>query len=555
MLQLTGYSRTAVRLRKGRIYCLLLLPLLLASGCEEKNEALPATASDLIAYPGRYRVQLEFDAPAGAKSYKILYNNGSSVREEPVIGAAAHQSHMIENLKEGEHILRVITLNDAGAASTPKGVKVNVYGKNYQDSLAPRTLAGFATAADTLNLTFGPAAAGEADLWVLYTNTAGSRDSMHVDRAQITVSIPNINLNEPYTYYSVFKPEPNAIDAFRSPALNVKEEGLYNFLKPSWGITTAGDAAGYPVTNAIDGDDATVWRSNSGLPQTITVDMKSEKRIDGFYFQQAQTGTDRAKAFTFETSSDGNTWITQPSSNGNEFANSSESQPFYFAAPVTARYFRLTITSGYGESVAQVAEINLFNDRGSSGGRERIPLVNATQPFEGIPAGHWWADDPEYNNGELAKLKGWTHSNALISYSRRDDHTTSFICIWSHPPAGASASGTMDWTNNSKVYQTVILNPGKYELTFHFYDNQGGKAEVYGVATTGNTLPDYEAVAAGEAVLGSVQIPDTSPNTDYIISFDVKTKVPVTIGWVYNTVDVGHQLVNFRMSGIDLIKL
>jgi uncharacterized protein YjdB len=179
-------------------------------------------------------------------------------------------------------------------------------------------------------------------------------------------------------------------------------------------------------------------------------------------------------------------------------------------------------------------------------------LVNAKQPFIGVqnnPEGadpaqgqQWW----DRNNNK--QLQGWEHSNALISWTDRFEDGT-YICF------EAFTDANLPWTTNSKVYQTVMnLDAGDYNLVFHFHSIQGGRADVYGVVATGDTLPDYEAVTAGGTVLGYTPIPDTTPNADYAASFTVEEAGPVTIGWVFNTVNIGHPYVFFRLSGLDLYR-
>jgi hypothetical protein len=101
----------------------------------------------------------------------------------------------------------------------------------------------------------------------------------------------------------------------------------------------------------------------------------------------------------------------------------------------------------------------------------------------------------------------------------------------------------------------VHLDAGEYILMFHIHSLQGGDVEVYGVAATGNTLPDYTAMASDGAVLGYSQLPTTA-GADQPVSFTVPAEgADVTIGWVYNTaINPGHGLVNYRMSGIDLYR-
>jgi hypothetical protein len=387
---------------KKYLYIIGIL-LAVAGGCEKNTAELP-TADDLTAYAGKYRAKLEFAVPAGTTACKIFYNSGS-VKELPVTDATIRQSEILEGMAEGEQVLRVVTLNAAGETSLPRGVKVNVYGDDYQRTLKSRTLLDKVEGTNTFDLTFEAASAGEIDMWVVYTNTSGGEDSVQVSPAATTAHITGIKTEEGFRYYSVFLPEPDALDEFRSAT------------------------------------------SRGGIK-----------------------------------------------------------------APVT--------------------------------------LVNAVRPFTTESTGHWWTDGER-----LMKLIGWTHEGSLISWTNRDnDNPEGFISIFAHPPAG----GFLEWSTNNKVYQTVYLDAGEYQLVFHVNMLQGGALSAYGVATTDAVLPNHDMAEYG--VLGSVNLSDgitdnLGGNTDRIIDFTVPVAGNVTIGWVYNTWDVGHQVLNFRMSGVELYQI
>lgn len=122
-----------------------------------------------------------------------------------------------------------------------------------------------------------------------------------------------------------------------------------------------------PATNAIDGNPDTIWQTRpdagKSSPHQITVDMGSAQRIAGFTYLPRQKGSHDGivENYRFETSVDGNNWITNVDSGrfGN-IQNNPELQEVPFA-PVNARYFRFTALKEIGASgVAGAAEISVL---------------------------------------------------------------------------------------------------------------------------------------------------------------------------------------------------
>jgi hypothetical protein len=501
--------------------------------------------SNLRAYAGKYRAKLEFTAPAEAQSVKVYYSADQFLNLS--LADVATQEFIVENLQEGAQTLSVVTLHEDGKESIPKRVDVNVYGDSYQSSLHPRTLTQHtALSATSMQLTFGAAAENETGLWIVFVNTSGSNDSVQVANSQTPITVNNLHANAPYYYYySVFLPEADAIDEFYSAQMAVRNEIMFDFEKGNWTIADYSSDGGHwgHVPNSIDDDVTTFWHSDvttvqAPMPHWIIVDMQSEKKIDGFYFVQTQEmgETGLAKGFRFEISSDNSSWTNVREG---EFTTSRARQEFAFAQPVTARYFRITILSGYANAwYSQFAEIDLYNEVNASGanGTIAIPLVNAVRPFQGEnPLGGW--------DGRFQQLVGWTHNEAAYTSYATDGETTMIMF-----------GGNGGNITNGKVYQTVTLSTGNYTLTFlgNRMDYDTG-VTAYGVVTTASSLPDIAAVSTAPGVLGYAEL-SALPITKQQVSFTLSATTVVTIGWVYSTFDTSHGWASLYMDGIELYK-
>ena len=86
------------------------------SSCQKDEITAPPVVSELKAYPGKYRAKVEFMAPKESKTGKVFYGNGKC-KEFTVDDPGTIQSMVVEDLSEGEQILRVVTFNVDGVSS------------------------------------------------------------------------------------------------------------------------------------------------------------------------------------------------------------------------------------------------------------------------------------------------------------------------------------------------------------------------------------------------------------------------------------------------------
>jgi len=544
-------------------YLLLSIVLLAAifTACKKDEINPPSVVSDLVAYAGKNRAKVEFKTPEEAVSGKVFYGSGE-FDVFSVAGAATTQSIIVDELPEGEQTLRVVTLNADGLVSDPKGVIVKVYGDSYQNGLASRQLMNQSTISPTsVKIFFGAADEGEVGVRIVFTNTSGAKDSIMMSNALTSIVVDDIDLNEAYYYYSVFKPETDAIDEFQTTPVDAKEAAMLNFEKSKWTIVEfsseepGGDGQWALANYIIDDDITTFWHSEvvaslAQMPHWITVDMQSEKKFNGFYFIQTQEIGEQglAKGFRVEISSDNSTWTNVMEG---EFTTSRYRQTFTFADPVVARYFKITILSGYNDAFwSQIAEIDLFNVANVSGENGMDPptevsLVNAKSPFESDGSDLF----PAVGEGRMQKVTGWKHSdNAYITY---DSNSPNSITLWS-----AEVWGIADVTNG-KIYQTVDLQPGNYTLNIETgYATDPTCADAYGVVATGETLPDYTLVTSASEVLGYSDL-IANQQTVNSISFTITSASSVTIGVVYNTHNIygtlGIPWSEVHINGFELL--
>ena len=530
------------------------------TACEEDDANAPTPVSDLMAYAGKNRAKVVFRVPLDAVSGKVFYGNGK-YNVFSVGDTATVQGIIVPELPEGKQILRLVTFNADGLVSDPKAVNVNVYGDSYQNGLTSRQLINQSTISPTsIQLSFEAADEGEVAVRLVFTNTSGAKDSIMMSNSQTSIVVNDINLNEAYYYYSVFKPEPDAIDEFLTTPVDAKEAAMLNFEKGKWIIAgfsdeePGGDGQWALANYIIDNNVATFWHSEivasyAQMPHWITVDMQAEKKFSGFNFIQTQEMGEQglANGFRFEISNDNSTWTNVMEG---EFTTSRYIQPLTFAEPVIARYFKITILNGYNDAFwSQIAEIDLFNEVNVSGenGVEaptEIPLVNAKQPFQGDGSDLF----PAVGAGRMQQVVGWIHNeNAYISF----DNTVNTLTVFS-----AAVWGVSD-VSNGKIYQTVNLQPGNYTLKIDAGNTTDPAcADVYGIVATGETLPDYSVITSASEVLG---YSDLIANQLLVnsISFTVTSTSQITLGIVYNTHSIYETLgipwSDMHINGFELL--
>ena len=145
------------------------------------------------------------------------------------------------------------------------------------------------------------------------------------------------------------------------------------FVRDAWTIAsvsseeTVGEGAnnGHAI-HALDGDIGTFWHTqwygaSPGLPHDIAIDMGESKLISGFSFVQRQNrSTGNVNEIYVELSDDGVNWTREEIFPGN-LPDDNANNPVFMKSPQTARYFKITITSTYGNTnFTHLAEIYAF---------------------------------------------------------------------------------------------------------------------------------------------------------------------------------------------------
>ncbi|GAB3026061.1 hypothetical protein GCM10027051_33520 [Niabella terrae] len=493
---------------------------------------------------------VEFPVPEGAVRGKVFYNNGE-YKEFEVTGPV--QSVVVEGLSEDEHILRVVTINASGIVSDPKAVKVTAYGETYESTLRPRRWKDQLDHSSTnIEILFDPAFANETELRVLYTTTGGQKDSVSIGSDKNAVVIDNIDLDQPYFYYSVYKPQVSNIDDFYSEDVDAKNARFFNFRKDGWEIAGSSDElTNHTAAMAIDNDPATYWQSAAApsAQNWISIDLGSSKVINGFSLLNPYTNDKSAKSIRIDVSNDNATWTkVLETSIGPSYLR----QLLPLSEPVTVRYFRITAIEMFDSQTPGMvfSEIDAYNANGLSAenGLESytattpVELENAQAPFVGDGSNPF----PLLGDYRLQKVKDWIHSpNAVATYDNTK-FTLFTAAVWGLPTV-----------TNGKIHQSLNLSPGHYILKIDM-GSASGPVDIYGAVTSGGALPDYTTIAAATPVLRYM---DLVPyfNKVATLPFQVTTAGSVSIGFVYNIrsqySSTGVPWSTLTINGLELIKV
>ena len=512
---------------RNKIYSIMVITIIMATlaGCKKENASAPMAVESLTAIPGRYRAQVEFDAPADAKTGKVFYGGGNFT-EFTVTDPGSLQKVIVEDLTEQEQTLRVVTINSDGLVSDPRAVKVKVYGSKYESGLKPRKwLDQVTNSASSLEFKFNNTIQGETGVRVMYTNTGGNPDSVTMNSNENSIAIDNIDTTKPYYYYSVYKPEAASIDEFFSSPVDLKTALMLDFKKDNWTIAGAsGEDAEHAASMIIDNDANTSWNSGTAaVTPWLTIDMESPKYIDGFYYLNHPGDGSGAKQLKFEISTDNTSWTTALQADVSE---SYFRQQLALPQTVIARYIRISVleTRSAKATQAAIGEIDAYNIQNISSDNgyttsSPVALVNAKFPFTGDGSNPF----PALGEYRMQKLAGWTHSaNAIVSYDNLSTSMSLFIApVWGLPAV-----------TNGKIYQAVDIQPGNYILKI-MPGSSDGPTDVLALVSTDAALPDYANVPGAASTIGYADLMEYQEKS-VELRIVATQAMKVYIGLVYN---------------------
>ncbi|WP_221464476.1 CARDB domain-containing protein [Actinophytocola algeriensis] len=148
-------------------------------------------------------------------------------------------------------------------------------------------------------------------------------------------------------------------------------------------VSASSALPGYPVANAVDGNQATYWEStNNAFPQWIQADLGSTKALSRIVLKLPANWESRTQTLTVRGSNDGTSFSDLAAARGYAFTPSANT----VTIPLTtsARYVRLNITANTQWPAAQLSEFELY---GPDSGDTQAPSAPAnlalTEPGSG----------------------------------------------------------------------------------------------------------------------------------------------------------------------------
>ncbi|MFI7675878.1 CARDB domain-containing protein [Actinophytocola sp. NPDC049390] len=124
-------------------------------------------------------------------------------------------------------------------------------------------------------------------------------------------------------------------------------------------VSASSALPGYPVSNAVDGNQATYWESaNHAFPQWIQADLGSTRALTRIVLKLPATWESRTQTLTVRGSDNGTSFTDLAAAKGYLFSPSANT----VTIPVSgsARYVRLDITANTQWPAAQVGEFELY---------------------------------------------------------------------------------------------------------------------------------------------------------------------------------------------------
>ncbi|MDX2524376.1 glycosyl hydrolase family 95 catalytic domain-containing protein [Streptomyces europaeiscabiei] len=134
----------------------------------------------------------------------------------------------------------------------------------------------------------------------------------------------------------------------------------------SQGSGAASGSKAMGISNAVDGDPATVWRVDSAAPAVVwQADLPRAVVVTSYALTSApDRPREDPRRWLLEASQDGRTWTTLDTRNRHEpFAGRSERQTFQVTNSTAYRVYRLTLIPDASSTGLQIAEIALAGER------------------------------------------------------------------------------------------------------------------------------------------------------------------------------------------------
>lgn len=326
------------------------------------------TPDSLKVYPGKNRLKLEWLlSDPSATRVKIYWNNKSDSLDIPVSAdpQTNKMSVWLDDLREGSYSFDITFYDKDNNRSVVTNAIGKVYGDIYVNTLLSRPVKSGIFVNDTVTVTWGAADITVIGTELNYTDKDGQDHTVLTPTDVVTTRLPNYSMAayETFKYRTLYVPDSLAIDTFYTPYQTVKVTGPpLEYVRSAW---TAGTedydlSNPRPPQNTLDGNNGSIWHMDKtkGYPHPMTVDMKTENLVSGFFYVQRTPLDGAVKLVEIEVSNDGTTW---KSLGAYTFENIGTKQYMELLEPATFRHFRIIVRSDYKNGTATaLAEIGTY---------------------------------------------------------------------------------------------------------------------------------------------------------------------------------------------------
>jgi uncharacterized repeat protein (TIGR01451 family) len=192
-------------------------------------------------------------------------------------------------------------------------------------------------------------------------------------------------------------------------------------------VSASSAQSGYPVANAVDGNQATYWESaNNAFPQWIQADLGSAKALTRIVLKLPTNWESRTQTLAVTGSTNGTSFTNIVGAAGYTFSPSANT----VTIPATAntRYVRLNVSANTGWPAAQLSEFELYGpDSGDTQAPSAPTNLAFTEPGSGQIRLTWSASTDNVgvtgyavyrNNVAVSTVTGTTFTETQPSGSR-----------------------------------------------------------------------------------------------------------------------------------------
>jgi len=299
-------------------------------------------------------------------------------------------------------------------------------------------------------------------------------------------------------------------------------------------ISASSALPGYPVGNAVDGNQATYWESaNNAFPQWIQADLGSTRALTRIVLKLPAGWEARTQTLAVQGSTNGTSFGDLVGSTGYTFSPSANT----VTVPLTAstRYVRVNVTANTGWPAAQLSEFELYGpDSGDTQAPSAPGNLVLTEPGGGQLRLAWSAATDDVgvtgytvyrDNVAVSTLTGTTFTETRPAGTRieyfvraRDaagnESTDSNHVVRAGPVAGANLAVGKPIEASSSVFSFVATNAND-DNTGTYWESGGypgtltvklgANADVTSVAVKLNPDPVWGARTQSFQVLGRDQ--------------------------------------------------